>query len=147
MKDKLGDIGEKVSSIDLVRITLNGIKEGYQMFIIGLGAREKATTFEELIRVLIQEEERHKNLNPQNADLALVANNKFFKGKLGGGHKYGGSSEKNPFQGMSFTKNYLRIKCFYCGITVMLLETIIRKRMMKTYIDTRGIHRILLVNI
>jgi hypothetical protein len=58
IKDKLGNIGEKVSSTDLVTITLNGMLEEYQMFITGLAAREKAPTFEELVGILMQEEER-----------------------------------------------------------------------------------------
>jgi hypothetical protein len=48
IKDKLGNIGEKVSNTDLVTITLNGILEEYQMFITGLATREKDPTFEEL---------------------------------------------------------------------------------------------------
>jgi hypothetical protein len=44
-RDKLGNIGEKVSNIDLVTITLNGMLEEYQMFITGLATREKAPTF------------------------------------------------------------------------------------------------------
>ena len=39
VKDKLGDIGESVSSTDLVTITLNGMLEDYHMFITGLAAR------------------------------------------------------------------------------------------------------------
>ena len=62
MEDKLGDIGEKVSNIDLVTISLNGILEDCQMFITGLAAREKAPTFEELIGIFLQEEERHTYL-------------------------------------------------------------------------------------
>jgi len=53
LKDRLGDIGEKVSDSDLVMITLNGITDEYQMFITGLSAREKAPSFEELTRILI----------------------------------------------------------------------------------------------
>jgi hypothetical protein len=64
MKDKLGDIGEKVSNIDLVTISLNGMLEDYQMFITGFAAREKASTFEELTGILLQEEERRTNLKP-----------------------------------------------------------------------------------
>ena len=73
LKDRLGDIGEKVSNSDLVTITLNGMKDEYQMFIIGLAARDKAPTFEELTGILLQEEERRKNLKPQSDDLALMA--------------------------------------------------------------------------
>jgi hypothetical protein len=58
VKDKLGNIGETISSTDLVTITLNGMLEEYQMFITGLAAREKAPTFEELAGILMQEEER-----------------------------------------------------------------------------------------
>jgi hypothetical protein len=71
MKDKLGDIGEKVSNIDLGTIFLNGMLEDYQMFITGLAAREKSPTFEELIGILLQEEDMHTNLKPQNSDLAM----------------------------------------------------------------------------
>ena len=39
VKDKLGDIGESVSSTDLVTITLNGMLEDYHMFITGLATR------------------------------------------------------------------------------------------------------------
>ena len=80
MEDKLGDIGEKVSNIDLVTISLNGILEDYQMFIIGLASREKAPTFEELTGILLQEEERRTNLKPQNSDLALWRKKRFPKG-------------------------------------------------------------------
>ena len=58
VKDKLGNIGEKFSSTDIVTITLNGMLEDYQMFITGLAAREKPPTFEELTGILLQEEER-----------------------------------------------------------------------------------------
>jgi hypothetical protein len=62
MEDKLGDIGEKVSNIDLVTILLNGMLGDYKMFITGFATREKAPTFEELIGILLQEEERHTYL-------------------------------------------------------------------------------------
>lgn len=61
LKDRLGDIEEKVYSTDLVTITLNGMIDDYQMFITWLTTREKAPTFEELIGILMQEEEKHKN--------------------------------------------------------------------------------------
>lgn len=47
--------------------------------------------------ILLQEEERRKNLKPQNSDLALVAKKKFFKGKQGGANKGVSSSQKRPF--------------------------------------------------
>ena len=81
MKDKLGDIGEKVSNTDLVTIALNGMLKDYQMFITGLAMREKAPTFEELTCILFQEEERRTNLKPQNSDLALWTKKRFPKGK------------------------------------------------------------------
>ena len=77
MKDKLGNIGEKVSNTDLVTITLNGMLEYYHMFITGLAAREKPPTFEELMGILLQEEERHMNLKPRNSYLALWSNKRF----------------------------------------------------------------------
>jgi len=53
------------------------------MFIIGLAAREKDPTFEELAGILMQEEERRKNLNQkaQSYDIALMVKGKApFKG-------------------------------------------------------------------
>jgi len=55
LKDRLGDIGEKVYDLDLVTITLNGMIDDYHMFITGLLAREKAPSFEEMTGILIQE--------------------------------------------------------------------------------------------
>lgn len=64
VKDALGNIGEVVSDFDLVSITLNGMRDEFQMFITGLAAREKAPTFDDLTGILLQEEERRRNLNP-----------------------------------------------------------------------------------
>jgi hypothetical protein len=41
VKDKIVNIGETISNIDLVTITLNGMLEDYHMFITGLTTREK----------------------------------------------------------------------------------------------------------
>jgi hypothetical protein len=71
VKDKLVNIRETISNTDLVTITLNGMLEDYQMFITGLVAREKPPTFEELIGILLQEEERRGNLKPPSKYLAL----------------------------------------------------------------------------
>ena len=38
-KDNLGDIGEEVSSIDMVYITLKGLLPDYKVFIKALAAR------------------------------------------------------------------------------------------------------------
>ena len=97
MKDKLGDIGEKVSNTDLITISLNGMLEDYQNFITFLGVREKALTFEELACILLQEEERHTNLKPQNLDLALWTNKRIPKGKLGEGGRGGNSFQRKSF--------------------------------------------------
>jgi hypothetical protein len=69
VKDKLVNIGETISNIDLVTIILNGMLEDYHMFITGLAAREKPPTFEELTGILLQEEERRGNLKPPSRDL------------------------------------------------------------------------------
>eukprot|EP01018_Ginkgo_biloba_P029169 Gb_05031 [translate_table: standard] len=84
LRDKLGDIGEKVSSSDLVIVTLNGMLHEYQVFITSLAAGEKAPSFDDLIGNLIQEEERTKNVDhrQQISDLALMAKGKQpYKGK------------------------------------------------------------------
>lgn len=72
VKDGLGAIGETMSDSDLVSITLSRMHDEFQMFVTGLAAREKAPTFEDLTGILLQEEERRQNQNPQNDDLALM---------------------------------------------------------------------------
>ena len=78
LKDKLGDIGEKVSPTDLVTVTLNGMLENYQMFITGIAAHEKAPTFEEFTGILLQEEERRSHLRGKapHSESALMAKGK-----------------------------------------------------------------------
>lgn len=60
--------------------------EEYQTLIIGFVAREKAPTFNELVGMLMLEEERRRNLRPENLGLALRV-----KGKQ--------SSKRNPWEG------------------------------------------------
>ena len=57
---------------DLVMITMNGMVDDYQTFIMGLNTIEKPPGFEELSGILLQEEERRLSLKPQNLDLALM---------------------------------------------------------------------------
>jgi hypothetical protein len=94
VKEKLGNIGETISSTDLVTITLNGMLDDYQMFITGLAAREKPPTFEELTGILLQEEERRGNLKPQNKDLALWSNKRSVRGRSGERGRGGSSSQR-----------------------------------------------------
>jgi len=53
VKDKLGNIGETISSTDLVTITLNDMLEEYHMFIMELASREKAPSFEDLVGIIM----------------------------------------------------------------------------------------------
>ena len=92
VKDKPVNIGETVSNTDLVTITLNGMLEDYHMFITDLVAREKPPTFEELTGIMLQEEERHGNLKPQNTDLALWSNKRSSRGRSGERGRGGRSS-------------------------------------------------------
>jgi len=75
LSDKLGDIGDKVSSYDLVTITLKGLVQDYKVFISTLSARPNPHTFDELTWILLQEEERMKNydLDSSGSDLELIA--------------------------------------------------------------------------
>jgi hypothetical protein len=128
VKDKLVNIGETVSNIDLVTITLNGMLEDYHMFIIGLAAREKPPTFEELAGILLQEEERRGNLKPPSKYLALWSNNISARGRSGvrgrkgsswqreSSWQRGSSSQRrqSPNQGMQSDRNESK-SCFYCG--------------------------------
>jgi hypothetical protein len=122
VKAKLVNIGETVSNTDLVTITLNSMLEDYHMFIIGLAAREKPPTLEELTGILLQEEERCGNLKPPSKDLALWSNNRSARGRSGvrgrGGSSWqrGSSSQRRQSQnqGMQSERNESK-SCFYCG--------------------------------
>jgi hypothetical protein len=61
LSNKLGDIGEQVSSNDLVTISLKGLMQYYKVLISSLSARPTPPTFDELTTILLQEEERMKN--------------------------------------------------------------------------------------
>jgi hypothetical protein len=131
VKDKLGNIGETVSITDLVTITLNGMLEYYQMFITGLAARQKPLTFEELIGILLQEEERCGNLKPPNSDLALWSNKRSLRGRSGerdrGGHSSQRRQSPRPNQGMPSNRNESK-SCFYCGRPGHLIKDCHKKK-------------------
>ena len=54
LKDKLGDIGEKISNMNLVIVTLNGMLDECHIFITSLVEREKTLWFEKLISIILQ---------------------------------------------------------------------------------------------
>jgi len=52
LKDKLCNIVDKLSIIDLVTIVLNGMLDEYNIFITSLVAREKTPSFDDFIGIL-----------------------------------------------------------------------------------------------
>jgi len=78
LSDKLGDIGEELSSFDLVTITSKGLVKDYKLFISALVARPSPPTFGDLSGILLQEEERMKNydLNSSGPYLELISKGK-----------------------------------------------------------------------
>ena len=54
LSDKLGDIGKKVSSSDLVTIALKGLVQDYKVFISTLSSRQTPPMFDELDGILLQ---------------------------------------------------------------------------------------------
>eukprot|EP00253_Pinus_taeda_P028028 PITA_28028 len=109
LRDKLGAIGEKVSDLDLVTLTLNRMTDEYQTFISGLSAREKAPLFDDLTVILLQEEERRQNLKTQSNDLALMAKMRQYRGKQ---HQHQHQHQQPQQQGAnSFQKRPFRVDC------------------------------------
>ena len=53
LSDNIGDIGEKVSSRDLVTVSLKGLVQDYEVFISPLSARQMPPTFDELAGILL----------------------------------------------------------------------------------------------
>jgi hypothetical protein len=117
LSDKLGDIGEKVSSSDLVTITLKGLVQDYKVFISTLSTRQKPPTFDELAGILLQEEERMKNfdLNSSGSHLTLIARGKrSYRGKPWDRNKGWFQAKK---KGMTHPDSYVKrkVECDYCG--------------------------------
>jgi hypothetical protein len=106
VKDKIENIAEIISNTDLVTVTLNGMLEDYHMFIACLAAREKPPTFEELKGIFLQEEERHGNLKPHDADLALWSNKRSLEGRSGERSRGGSSSQR----GSSWQRDSFRFR-------------------------------------
>ena len=118
--DQLSAIGDTISNTDMVTITLKGLIRDYYVFISSLGGRATPPTFNELIGILLQEEERMKvfEMDSQSSEVALME-----KGK----HPYRGNTwDKNRthnFQprnrGMTHSKFDSHDKkndgCFYHG--------------------------------
>lgn len=117
LKNKLKDIGHTVDNTYLVTLTMNGVTDDYQMFITWINVREEIPKFEELTRILMQEEERRSTMKTQSVNLALLAKNNFYKGKRNLQQQNEGSSQKRPnlTRGINLNRNNYVIKCFYCG--------------------------------
>jgi hypothetical protein len=151
VKDKLVNIGETVSNTDLVTITLNGMLEDQHMFIAGLAAREKPPTFEELTGILLQVEERRRNVKPPSKDLALWSNNRSVRGRSGvGGSSWqrGGSSQRRQSrkQGMQFDRNESK-RCFYCGRPEHIVKDCHKKKCDELGINLKHIQVIMQKNL
>lgn len=54
-KDKLDGITEKISSTNMVIITLNGMLDEYQIFIFNLTSKEKYLRFDEFSGIVLKE--------------------------------------------------------------------------------------------
>lgn len=116
-RDNLGDIGEEVSSTDLVSITLKGPLPDYKVFIPALAARQTPPTFTELGGILIQEEERMKIYVPKSqiADQALKARGRYpHRGNRWNTHR-GKFCVRH--RGMSHNESSANkdVVCHYCG--------------------------------
>jgi len=86
LNDKLGYIGEKVSSNDMVIVTLNGMLLEYQVFITSILAIENVPSFDHLACILMKEEERRIFFERIHDSLDLVL---MVKGKK--------TFQRNPF--------------------------------------------------
>lgn len=109
-----------MSSTNLVTITLNDLVQDYKTFVSSLLARDKPTTFDELIGTLLQVRKRMKNLNSgsSSSNMQLVAKaKKSYKGKPWNKKKGGMFQAKQ--KGMSQSKFPTHDKrnddCNYCG--------------------------------
>jgi hypothetical protein len=116
------------------------------MFIIGLATKEKPPTFEELMGILLQEKERRGNLKPQNKYLALCSNKRSAR-EISGERGRGGSSSQrrqSPRMNQSMQSNRIESKsCFIVVDLDILLETVIRRRVMRLGINLEHIQVIM----
>ena len=119
LSDKLDDIGEKVSSSDLVTVALKGLVQDYKVFISALSARQTPPTFDELAGILLQVKERMNNfdLDSSGSDLVLIARGKrSYQGKPWDKNRGQFQAKKKV---MAHPHSYIKrnIECEYCGKT------------------------------
>lgn len=91
--------------------------QDYKLFILELLARPKPPTFDELTRILLQEEDRMKNydLDSHSSDLALIAKCKqSYRGKSWDKYRCRFQAKQ---KGMAQTDTYVKrnVECDYCG--------------------------------
>ena len=115
LRDNLGDIGEEMSSVDLVPITLKGLLPDYKIVISTFVARQTPPSFTELGGILLQEEERMKicELESQTAEQALMARGKHsHKGNQWNTHR---GKFHTRHRGMSHIDSYVNknVECHY----------------------------------
>ena len=118
--DQLSAIGDTVSNTDMVTITLKGLIRDYHVFISSLGGRATPPTFNELTRILLQEEERMKvfEMDSQYSKVALMEKGKQpYRGKTWDINRTGKFQPRK--RGMTHLKSDSHDKkndgCFYCG--------------------------------
>ena len=118
--DQWNAIGDKVSNIDMVTITLNGLIRDYQYFVSSLGGRSKLPTFNELTWILLQQEEMMKvfEMETQTSEMALVPKGRqSYRGKPWDINKAGKFQPRNKcmIQRKFEAHNRKYDDCFYCG--------------------------------
>ena len=127
----MGYIGEKVSSTDLVTITLKGLFPYYKFFISSLATRKDPPTFAELSGIFLQEEERmkHYDHDSQSLEMVLIARKRHSAHR---GNQWNRNIHKfhTRKRGMTHSDSYANrnIECVYCGKYGNLTKECFRKK-------------------
>ena len=129
LRDNMGDIGEEMSSSDLVTITFKGLFPYYKVFISALATRQIPLTFVELSGILLQEEERMKiyELESQTTDQALMERVKqAHRGNQWNRHR---GKFHTRHRGMSHTNSNVNrnVECHYYGKSGHIARDCFRK--------------------
>jgi len=118
-RDELADVGETVTSAELVRIALKGFVKPWEYFVQGIVARETMPSWERLWDDFVQEEMRkdssstsqhHVGDDEENVALFTKGKKKAKKSGLKGGPKGGAKQLKEGEQ----KKDMSKVKCYAC---------------------------------
>jgi hypothetical protein len=105
IRDEFAAVGEKIEDPELVRIALDGFTKSWDVFVCGVGAREKLLDWQRLWDDFVQEEIRIGQAGPSSSTHTEEEEGLVLTGKEKGKKKRKGGKKNIDFS---------KVKCFQC---------------------------------